>query len=132
MCYNIWADIDKECIIKNTFSTVKFSCLLLMNCLESFIWKLYLLVNYIISFRTDSLLGRSEYQSLKNDQSEIDEMQELIANEVEVQKKDIKDKKHQITALIAMLEKQRAIIQRVAEKMELSDRSVQQEIWLFF
>ena len=103
-----------------------------MNCLESFIWKLYLLVNYIISFRTDSLLGRSEYQSLKNDQSEIDEMQELIANEVEVQKKDIKDKKYQITALIAMLKKQRAIIQRVAEKIELSDRSVQQEIWLFF
>ena len=58
----------------------------------------------------------------------MDEMQELIANEVEVQKKDIKDKKHQITALIAMLEKQRAIIQRVAEKKELSDRSVQQEI----
>ena len=50
----------------------------------------------------------------------MDEMQELIANEVEVQKKDIKDKKHQITALIAMLEKQRAIIQRVAEKIELS------------
>ena len=56
----------------------------------------------------------------------MDEMQELIANEVEVQKKDIKDKKYQITALIAMLKKQRAIIQRVAEKIELSDRSVQQ------
>ena len=34
----------------------------------------------------------------------MDEMQELIANEVKVKKKDIKDKKHQITALIAMLE----------------------------
>ena len=34
----------------------------------------------------------------------MDEMQELIVNEVKVQKKDIKDKKHQITVLIAMLE----------------------------
>lgn len=58
----------------------------------------------------------------------MDEMQELIVNEVKVQKKDIKDKKHQITVLIAMLEQQRAIIQRVAEKIELSDRNVQQEI----
>ena len=102
-----------------------------MNCLESFIWKLYLLVNYIISFRTDSLLGRSEYQSLKNDQSEIDEMQELIANEVEVQKKDIKTKKPN-NSLNSNAGKAKGNHTKSCWENRIIDRSVQQEIWLFF
>ena len=78
---------------------------------------------FVISFRFYNWIGKYDYESLKDEQLEMGGKVDLIANEVEAQKKEIKRQKDKMKTLIAMLEEQTAYTQKIAQKLKVSDRT---------
>ena len=61
----------------------------------------------------------AKYESLKDEELENIRKRDLIANEVEVQKDGIEKQNDNIEELIALLEEQTAMTQKIAQRLDI-------------
>jgi len=68
-------------------------------------------------------LGKFDYESLKNEQLEMGGKEDLIVEEVFVQKEEIKKQKDRMKTVLSLLEEQSAMMAKIAQKLNVSEKT---------